>query len=249
MKKGQIFNLVTFGVLIFISASLVYVLGTMNFSSPFNKPWHLLPSVHEDSLSSVYKDRYQILGSKSLCTQFFDSSRTNVFILVDSWGVPIREGQLQDDFKIFDAAPHRFALHRRLANNTRHAEYVEFRNDLDRSIFLFGGDSLQFNRTEYIPSLGFHESVFCSNCGTDSLAKILDSLLCENAPQLIAWTAIASQNGNQDLVRQVLENIATLAQKHPRTRFVVQGTHRPMLCDYKIKGLYKSHWVPVAVLN
>jgi len=250
MKKWQIVNLAAFVILIFTTVSLIYVLGKMNFSAPYGKPWHLLPSVHEDSLSIVYKSEYQILGKIPLRATLFDSSRTNVFILIDAWGVPIQESLLEEDLKAIKHLPHQIALHRRLANYTRHAEHAELRNNFTNSVFLFGGDSTQFNRQEYIPSLGFQNAAFCDSCKNEQMIETIDSLLKTSpSPQFIAWTALASATGDHDKIQSVLQQIAELAHKHPEVLFVVQGTHRPILCTPETRNSYKSHWVPVAILN
>ena len=249
MKKWQIINLVAFVAMIFITVSLIYVLGKMDFSAPLGKPWHLSPSVHEDSLSAIYKNNYQIMGKTPLRLSLYDSSRTNVFILVDAWGVPTKENILAEDFKAFENIPHKYALHRRLANYTIHAERVEFRNDLS-SLFLFGGDSIQFNRTEYISRIGFQQAIYCPDCPNNKIIGKIDSILTEpERPQFVAWTALASVVGNHIEIRQILGQITDLAKKHPDVRFVVQGTHRPVLCGPEIRNSYKAHWVPVAVLN
>ena len=249
MSKWQRINLVAFFILIFVTVSLIYVLGKANLSAPFGKPWHLLPAVHEDSLSTHYKDSYQIIGKSPLRTFFLDSTKVNVFVLVDAWGVPIDEDTLAMDLKEFETLPHHFALHRRLANYTIHAERVEFRNNLN-SLFLFGGDSTQFNRTGYVPEIGFQQALYCQNCSNNITIGKIDSILAEpEHPQFIAWTALASIVGNHNEIRQVLRQIADLAKKHPDIRFVVQGTHRPVLCGPETRNSYKAHWIPVAVLN
>ena len=137
MKRWQRINLFVFLAMIFVTVSLIYVLGKMDFSAPFSKPWHLQPSIHEDSLSSIYKQNYQIIGKGSLRTILYDTSRTNVFILVDAWGVPTEEDILAEDFGVLENIPHEFALHRRLANYTSHAEHGEFRNNFASSVFFF----------------------------------------------------------------------------------------------------------------
>lgn len=250
MSKWQRINLEAFLILIFVTVSLVYVLGKMNLSTPFGKPWHLLPSVHEDSLSSIYKDTYPIMGKAPLRSSLLDSTRANIYILIDAWGVPTEESVLSDDFRVFESIPHKFALHRRLANNTRHAEHAEFRNSFTNNVYLFGGDSLQYGRFEYIPSLGFQKSIFCSNCNNEIFVSKIDSLLAlSDPPQFIAWTALATPVGGYKEIRQALQQIANLAAKHSEAHFVVQGSHRPILCNPQIRNAYKSHWVPVAILN
>ena len=250
MKRWQRINLFVFLAMIFVTVSLIYVLGKMDFSAPFGKPWHLLPAVHEDSLSTTYKGTYQIMDKSPLRSSLYDTSRTNVFILVDAWGVPIDENILSGDFKVLESIPHKFALHRRLANYTSHAEHAEFRNNYASNAFLFGGDSTQFNRTEYIPEIGFQQTLYCPNCSNNTIIGKIDSILTEpEQPHFIAWTALASTVGDHDKIRQVLVQTADLAKKHPDVRFVIQGTHRPVLCGPEIRNSYKAHWVPVAVLN
>ena len=250
MKRWQIINLIAFLMLIFATVSLIYVLGKMDLTGPLGKPWHLLPAVHEDSLSTTYKDTYQIMGKTPIRSSLYDSSRTNVFILVDAWGVPIDEDILALDLKEFETLPHKFAMHRRLANYTSHAEHAEFRNNFASNVFLFGGDTLQYRRQEYIPALGFQNSIFCNNCGNNVIISKIDSVLLEpEHPQFVAWTALASTIGEHNKIRQTLSQIADLAKRYPEVRFVVQGTHRPVLCGPETRNSYKAHWVPVAILN
>lgn len=249
MKKWQKINLILFAIAIISLASLVYTLGTTNFSSPFNKPWHLLPSVHEDSLSQKYVRDYKILDQKPLLKQLYDSSHTNVFILVDAWGVPIKENFLEQDFEYFMNAPHIFALHKRLANRTKHAERVEFRTDYGNKIYLFGGDSTEYNRTALLKEIGFERTLFCQKCNDNIMIAKIDSLLEIDSLQLIVWTTQSSRSGNRDSLHKSLEQIANLALHHSDVQFVVQGAHRPILCDPETRNAYKSHWVPTVILN
>ena len=249
MRKLIRLNLLCFLVFVFVTAGLVYVLGKMDFSSPFGKPWYLQPSVHEDSLSQGYLNQFQIRDGHPLIRNLFDSSRTNLFILVDAWGVPIQEATLQKEFELFENVPHQFNLHQRLANRNKHAERVEFRNDISQNIYLFGGDSLEYNRQEYIKEIGFKKILFCQNCNDGVMLGRIDSLLQNDSLRLIAWTTQSSRSGDKDSLYSSLKLIADFAVRHPEIRIVVQGTHRPILCESKNRNLYKSHWVPVVVLN
>lgn len=249
MKKWQKINLIFFVAAVVSLASLVYILGTMNFTSPFCKPWHLLPSVHEDSLSQKYLKDYEILDKKSLQMQLYDTTRTNVFILVDAWGVPIDEKILEQDFDFFEKVPHIYALHQRLANRTKHAEYVEFRNSVSSNIYLFGGDSLEYNRPNYIAEIGFSRTMFCSKCKDETMISKIDSLLESDSLQLISWTTQSSRSGDRGGLHMSLKLIADLVSRHPDVQFVIQGTHRPVLCNSEVRNSYKSHWVPAVILN
>ena len=249
MRKLIKLNLLCFLVLVFVTASLVYVLGKMNFSTPFGKPWHLQPSVHEDSLSQEYLNQFQIRDGHPLIRNLFDSTRINLFILVDAWGVPIQEVSLQKEFALFENVPHRFALHQRLANRNMHADRVEFRNDISQNIYLFGGDSLEYNRPVYIKEIGFKKTLFCHRCNDEMMLERIDSLLQNDSLRLVAWTTQSSRSGDKDSLYSSLMLIADFAEKHPEIHIVVQGTHRPNLCESKIRNQYKSHWVPVVILN
>lgn len=249
MRKWQKINLVTFAIIVIILTSLLYTLGRMNFSSPFGKPWQLLPSVHEDSLSQKYLDDYQILNHKPLVMHFFDSSRVNIFILVDAWGVPLDEMSLEKELNPFAKASHVYALHQRLANRTKHAERVEFRSGPENKLYMFGGDSLEYSRPILVNEIGFKRTLFCQKCDDRAMITKIDSLLENDASQMIAWTTQSSRSGDKDSLLKSLNMIANFAMRHPDVRVVVQGTHRPVLCNSEVRNSYKSHWVPVVILN
>lgn len=249
MRKWQKINLCTYCIFVFLMAILVYVLKPADFSNPFGKPWHMLPSVHEDSLSQTYLNEYRILNKISLFRQMYDSTRINVFILVDAWGVPLNEKLLETDFSLFKEIPHEFALHQRLANRTKHAERVEFRNAVSGNVYLFGGDSTEYDRLAYIKEIGFNKMVFSQNCNDSVMISKLDSVLVDDSLKLVAWTSQSSRLGDRDSLRVALQRIADFAKRHPRLRIVVQGTHRPVLGTPETRNAYKSHWVPVVILN
>ncbi len=249
MKKWKKINLSAFAIVVTTTASLVYVLGTTSFSSPFGKPWHLSPSEHEDSLSLDYLNRYRTIDQKPLSQYYFDSSKTNIFILVDAWGVPVQESILSGEFAIFENIPHSFALHQRLANRNKYAERVELRNPAPNNLYLFGGDSLEYNRQKYIREMGFENTLYCNKCFDSLMLAKIDSVLAVDSLKFIAWTTQSSRTGNKDSLRKTLSLIAKFANTHPELQIVVQGTHRPILGRSEIRNAHKSHWVPVVILN
>ena len=249
MRKWQVVNLVVFLVLILATSTMVYVLEKTTFSVPVEKPWHLLPSVHENSLSQEYLERYRILDKKALRLQVYDSSRTNVFILVDAWGVPNQESVLKEEFAFFEKKTHMFAIHQRLAARNKHAERVEFRDGPENKMYLFGGDSLEYNRPTLVKEIGYKKTLFCQNCGDSAMITKIDSLLANDSLQLIAWTTQSSRGGDRDSLHKSLKLIADFAARHPDVQMIVQGTHRPVLCTPEVRNSYKYHWVPVAILN
>lgn len=250
MNKWQKINISIFAIFVVVLASFDYLPGVNNSLNRFDKPWHLQPSIHEDSLSQRYKDNYIILDKNALYQQWHGPSRKNIFILVDAWGIPINEDNLDADFALFSKVPHIFAIHQRLANRTKHAELVEFRNPSENKIYLFGGDSLEYNRPKYIRNMGFERSVFCQKCTDENMLAIIDSLTeTDGGLKDFAWTTQSSRSGNRDSLHKSLGLIADFAKRHPDIQIIVQGTHRPVLCESKVRNSYKSHWVPAVVLN
>jgi hypothetical protein len=248
MKKIQKINLMFFLLFVAFCTILLYVLG-MDFLGRQEKPWHLQPSVHEDSLSVAYTSQYQIYDKIRMIDQVGDSSKRKVLILVDAWGVPTDENLLAEDFSLFAKMPHKYGLHQRLANRTKHAELVEYRNNDTTGLYMFGGDSLEYDRNGYIPTLGYREMLFCDSCSDSVMTLKLDSVLVNAEKSVIAWTTQDSRLGNRGKLHRTLTRIAALAKKYPDVQFIVQGAHRPILGMPEIRRMHKSHWVPVVILN
>lgn len=79
--------------------------------------------------SDAYKGRYAIFGKNRISLQVEDSTRSVAMVIVDAWGVPLDTNILAEDFGIFNAVPHQFAIHNRLRNTTSHAEGAEIKED------------------------------------------------------------------------------------------------------------------------
>ena len=180
--------------------------------------------------------------------------------MVDAWGVSFDEDLLAEDFSIFKDLPHKEFLHHRLANRTRHAEFAELRfpSDSVRSyggIYLFGGDSLEYGRDLYIDSLGYTQKLFCQKCADSVMLGKLDSLLAldslftQDVAKVIALTTQDSRDGDRAKLHVTLRGIAKVTRNHPGVRFIIQGTHRPILGDPKIRRESFTHWVPAVVIN
>ena len=236
-----------------------YVVNSSLFEKP-SKPWHMQPFTSEDSLSTTYLGRYEVLQSLYGLVPNEDSSRKVVRILVDAWGVPFNDALLDEDFAVFDNVPHKVYLHVRKANRTRHAEFAELRIFADSTashsgIYLFGGDSLEYGRNLYIDSLGYSQKFFCQKCADSVMVAVLDSVLTAETGNSasfvkhVAWTTQDSRDGDRVKLHATLRYIANIARKHPETRFIVQGSHRPILGDPKIRRENFAHWVPALVIN
>lgn len=257
MTRLQRISLLAFAVFVVLAVALSYMMGATLFADQ-DKPWHMQPFTDADSLTVEYTAKYELLGRQGLFGKFGNSTRTTVMVLVDAWGVPFDENLLAEDFSIFKDSRHKVYLHHRLANRTRHAEFAELRILGDSvhphgGVYLFGGDSLEYGRNVYIDSLGYTQKLFCQKCADsvmlgklDSLLS-LDSLIAPEEAKVIALTTQNSRDGDRAKLHATLRLIADVARRHPEARFIVQGTHRPILGDPKIRRESFAHWVPTVI--
>lgn len=257
MSRLQKIGLVAFSVFVAFAVTFSYLTKSQFIKMP-EKPWHMQPTIDADSLTEGYVSKYELLDRSKLIGQYVDSSRVTVSILVDAWGVPFEERLLAADFAIFKDVPHREFLHHRLANRTRHAEFAELRIPGDSTrphdgVYLFGGDSLEYGRNLYIDSLGYGVRLFCQKCPDSVMAAKLDSVLAAEAVDSasrvknVAWTTQGSRDGDRAKLHATLRLIADVARRHPEARFIIQGTHRPILGDPKIRRESFTHWVPAII--
>ena len=141
-----------------------------------------------------------------------------------------------------------------------------------KTTFLFGGDSLEQQRYKYIKNIGFNESFFGQNINNTlkdvHVISKIDSILSDTTQKhFIAWTTTDTRfplteftsiyNSNPDAVdsaytkqlSNTLVQITNLACKHPKTRFIVQGDHNPILSPIKFQERFYKRWVPFIILN
>jgi hypothetical protein len=137
-----------------------------------------------------------------------------------------------------------------------------------RTTFLFGQDSLKHRRNKYIANIGFGETFYGNNQSDNAIANKIDSILANTTQKhFIAWTtsdtrfplpgfssiynsdANATDSAYTKLLTQTLKAIANLASKHPKTRFILQGDHNPILSPIEFQERFYKRWVPFVILN
>jgi hypothetical protein len=190
-----------------------------DFMGKQEKPWHMQGAVHEDSLSQEYLSKYKILDKVPVTLQIECHKEKRVLILIDAWGVPFDEQKLVKEFAIFKDVPHEYAIHKRLKNVTKHAELVEFRTDSLDSLIV-----------------------------VDMLERI-EPLLMIPDYKTMALTVHGSKCGSEEILQNILKDIAKLMKKFPDVQFIVQGAHRPILGTPETRREYYAHWVPVVIGN
>ena len=242
-----------------------------------------------DSIPEELSKKFIISDSASITKDYIDTSRSNVIILVESWGIPLDTSRFTHDIKAFEGIPQKFGIHHRIYSRTRTAEREDLIYKIQRdstrrrdttflpqilnnagfkTTFLFGGDSLEHRRFKYIRNIGFSKAFYGNGLNDNVIAHKIDSILADTTQKhFIAWTTRDTKfplpkfsdiyNSNPDAIDsaytkrliQTLETIASLAQKHPETRFNVQGDHNPILSPIKFQERFYKHWVPFVILN
>ena len=241
-------NLILFAATLAFLIALPWVCGNM-FLSHQDAPWQLLPFNSGDSLSTAYKERYQVLDIPALIRQVDDTTRTTVSVMVDGWGVPYDEEMLAEDFAFFDAKTAQFALHKRLLGHTAHAETVELRTGFEDGLSIVSGDSAECSRLEAQPRFGAKQTFCCLNCTDGDVAVSLDSLLADTTWKRMEWTARETNLGDREKLHGLLRELSTVMAKHSDVQFIIQGTHRPILGTPETRRKYNARWVPAVFVN
>lgn len=162
--------------------------------------------VARDSLPESFKAKYFTTDSATITRGFIDSAKTNVLVLVESWGIPLDTNRFAKQLQIFDGIPMpAHGAHHRMYSRTRTAEREDLIYSVKRdsaghrdtvflpqvlraqgvkTLFVYGGDSLVQMRNKYIRNVGFEETFFgiSANSGVEprtdrESAALLDSLL------------------------------------------------------------------------
>lgn len=242
-----------------------------------------------DSIPEELSKKFIVSDSASITKNYIDTSRSNVIILVESWGIPLDTSRFDRDIKIFEGFSTKIGMHHRMYSRTRTAEREDliykiqrdstrrrdttflpkvFSNTGYKTTFLFGGDSLEHRRFKYIRNIGFSEAFYGKNLNDKEIAHKIDSVLTDTTHKhFIAWTTRDTKfplpefpdiyNSNPDAIdsayserlTQTLRTIASLARKHPKTKFIIQGDHNPILSPIKFQKRFYKRWVPFVILN
>lgn len=289
MKPVKAFSLYTISVVIFLT--FVGHLVAMKFYP--SQPLAVFPlieyssrqvpkPIERDSLPENFK--YPLTESASITKNFIDTSKSNVVILVESFGIPIDSAQFEETLSwIATPVIQNIGIHTRMYSRTRTAEREDLLDTIARykdstgifhkdstflpqtlqakgfaTTYVFGGDSLEQWRYKYLRNIGFQNLIFGNDKDARNdaqMAAIVDSLLNANTgKQLIAWTTRNTKfpmptEEYAPRLKETLELIANLAQKHPEVRFIIQGDHEPILSPIEFQQKFYRRHVPYIILN
>lgn len=246
MNRFRKRNAFVFVAVILITVALSYLLDVDSMETQLT-PWHMQMNDAGDSLPQQYAQNYRIVDRRRI-SSLFDSTEFAVYILVDAWGVPHDSSKLKSEMRHFEGIEHSEFLHVRGGDYTKFSEQQELWKVGFGGVYMFGGDSLEYDRKTYIPELGFENVLFCQYCSDSLMLEKLDSILTKmKTLSRIALVLQSSREGDEALLNSSLRQIALLMKKYPKVRFVVQGTHRPILGTREIREQFYAHWVPVVI--
>ena len=170
------------------------------------------PDWARNNLTPEFKEQNNATDSVTVTKYYVDTSRSNVVILVESWGIPMDSATFAKELTVFKGILKERGIHFRMYSRTRTAEredlldsaWKDSRRHRDslfmpnrfaslgyKTSFLFGGDSTIQWRYKYIRNIGFQEMFWTDSATADIvMAKKIDSLLNkpDSVKHFIAWT-------------------------------------------------------------
>lgn len=166
--------------------------------------------VQRKDLSEEFKNKYTVTDSVSITRNQIDTTRNNVIILVESWGVPLDINRFKKQLKFFNGLKITSGIHNRMYSRTRTAEREDLIYEMHRdttghrdttfipqhlartnieTTYLFGGNIQEHQRTKYIYNIGFKNVFFGDTLNDSIIANKLDSILTDSTQKhFIAWT-------------------------------------------------------------
>jgi hypothetical protein len=167
--------------------------------------------IQRKEISAEFRKKYFVKDSVTITRDYVDTSRNNVIVLVESWGVPLDLLRFDEQLDVFKGFAKTIGVHNRVYSRTRTAEREDLikvisRDTLTkkrdttflpkvfsdinyRTTFLFGGDSLEQFRYKYISNMGFNHAIFANELNDSAMVLKIDSLLDDTTQKhFIAWT-------------------------------------------------------------
>ena len=175
------------------------------------------PDWARNNLTPEFKEMNNATDSVSVTRYYVDTNRSNVVVLVESWGIPMDSSLFQKELAVFGSSIKDYGIHLRMYSRTRTAEREDLLDSAWRdsarrrdslfmpnrfaslgykTAFLFGGDSTIQLRYKYIRNIGFQDVLWSDSATADDVIAVkIDSLLNtpDSAKRFIAWTTRDTQ--------------------------------------------------------
>ena len=171
--------------------------------------------IQRTKIANEFYNKYTVTDSATITRNYIDTSRNNVIILVESWGIPLNIQRFEEQLKVFNN-PTIVGIHNRMYSRTKTAEREDliqsitrdsitrkrdttflpkvFNNIGYKTTFLFGDDSIEHQRYKYIKNIGFNEAIYGKDTNNSILNDVqviskIDSILADTTQtHFIAWT-------------------------------------------------------------
>ena len=169
------------------------------------------PEWARNHLTDEFREKNNATDSVSVTRYYVDTTRSNVVVLVESWGIPMDSNMFAKELAVFDGLIKEQGIHSRISSRTRTAERTDLLDSAWRSpgrrdslympnrfaklgyqtSFFFGGDSTIQWRYHYVRRIGFQQEFWTDSTTSDAvMASKIDSLLgvADGVRHFIAWT-------------------------------------------------------------
>lgn len=212
MSKTPAFSFPTINLIVFV-ALIAHLFANNNYAE---QPLAQFPvvdylartapkPVERKHLPEEFKAKYKVVDSAFVARRFLDMTRSNVLVLVESWGIPMDSARFDDELTVFRDAGVKMQVgaHSRMYSRTRTAErenliYEMVRDSVTRlrdttfipaklasagfgTHFLVAADSAEQWRYKYIRNVGFENVIWNANLRDVDVMKMLDSVLTVRA--------------------------------------------------------------------
>lgn len=161
----------------------------------------IISSIYGMSSNSPSRDdiKYPHTDSVTITRYHIDTTRSNVVVLVESWGIPMNSTKFNEELAVFNGLLTARGVHFRMYSRTRTAEREDLLDSAWRdstgkrdslfmpkrfaklgytTSFLFGGDSTIQWRYKYIRNVGFQNVIWTDSATADAVMAVkIDSLL------------------------------------------------------------------------
>lgn len=223
----------------------------------------------QDSLINRYDlpeyilKEYFVDDSTNISRNFIDTTKNNVIVLVESWGIPLDSILFFSQLNILKkCGPQKIGMHKRKFSHTKRAE----KEDL---IWLLLKDSVNKKiDTIFIPEIlakyGYsynkldQELSIPDSVAVYRISGILNTDSCKQNKCLIVYTTSDTKfpiQGNVNELRRIYDEklqgtlllIAGLVREYPETRFIIQGDHEPILSPIEFQKEFYKRWVPFVI--
>lgn len=239
-------NLLAFSaVFIHLVSFYTSIISYPILSFPILNQIHFQDSTGNIDRTVLKKDelkKWQIYDATNIESSFIDTTRSNVIILVESWGIPLDINEFTETMDLFSDANFRKGIHKREFSSTRKAEIKDF-------------DLLERELTNQYTIIQLGQKKTDDSVTLKSVEAMLDTCNGKCAITLTTNDTKFPFNGTSEEILHTykakltgtLSHIKKLTLKYPNVNFIIHGDHEPILSPIEFQEKFYKRWVPFVV--